>query len=120
LGGNSGQVLTTDGAGNLSWTTVAGVANVTSITSSTAVTEAGVYIINSPTANITVTLPAGNVNLIGKTFNFKDIGGNAFLHPITIATQGGDVIDGNANTAVGAPYNNIVIMYLTTNIWGVM
>jgi len=120
LGGNSGQVLTTDGAGNLSWTTVAGVANVTSITSNTAVTEAGVYIINSPTANITVTLPAGNVNLIGKTFNFKDIGGNAFLHPITIATQGGDVIDGNANTAVGAPYNNIVIMYLTTNIWGVM
>ena len=120
LNGTYGQALITDGAGNLSWSTVAGVANVISIVSNTSVSEAGVYILNSPSANITVTLPAGNANLIGKTFNFKDIGGNAFLHPITIATQGGDVIDGNANAAVAAPYNNIVIMYLTTNIWGVM
>ena len=120
LNGTAGQALITDGTGNLSWSTVAGVANVVSITSNTNVNDDGVYIINSPLANITVTLPAGNANLIGKTFNFKDIGGNAFLHPITIATQGGDVIDGNANAAVAAPYNNIVIMYLTTNIWGVM
>ena len=120
LGGSAGQALITDGTGNLTWSTVAGVANVISITSNTTISADGVYIINSPNANVTVTLPAGNANIIGKTFNFKDIGGNAFLHPITIATQGGDAIDGNATAQVAAPYNNIVIMYLTTNIWGVM
>jgi len=118
LGGSSGQVLTTNGAGNLSWSTVA--TNVTVITANTSVSQDGVYAINSPAANIAVTLPAGNANLIGKTFNFKDIGGNAFLHPVTIIAQGADLIDG-ANTAqVGAPYDNTILMYLTTNVWGVM
>jgi hypothetical protein len=120
LGGSAGQALVTDGTGNLTWSTVAGVANVISITSNTTISTDGVYIINSPNANVTVTLPAGNANIIGKTYNFKDIGGNAFLHPITIATQGLDLIDGNATAQVGAPYNNLVIMYLTTNIWGIM
>ena len=118
LGGSAGQVLTTNGAGNLSWSTVA--TNVTVISANTSVSQDGVYAINSPTANITVTLPAGNANLIGKTFNFKDIGGNAFLHPVTIIAQGADLIDG-ANTAqVAAPYDNTILMYLTTNIWGLM
>jgi hypothetical protein len=94
--------------------------NVTVISANTSVSQDGVYAINSPSANITVTLPAGNANLIGKTFNFKDIGGNAFLHPVTIIAQGADLIDG-ANTAqVGAPYDNTILMYLTTNIWGLM
>ena len=118
LGGSSGQVLTTNGAGNLSWSTVA--TNVTIISATTSVSQDGVYAVNSPAANITITLPLGNAALIGKSFNFKDIGGNAFNYPITISTQGADRIDGATTTQVAAPYDNTVLMYLTFNVWGIM
>ena len=99
-GGASGQVLGTDGAGNLSWVSPSAppAQSVVTVTSNTTMTTStGVYFANG---NLTLTLPAASGNA-GVTFYVKN------LNNQYVTVQGINTVDGASN---------IVLRYLNSAI----
>jgi hypothetical protein len=72
---------------------------MTVVTSNTLLTTGDTYvqIVNSPSAVVTITLPASPNN--GQVFRIKDAGNNAVNYNITVAASGGKVIDNGVGTA---------------------
>jgi hypothetical protein len=89
-GGTSGQVLTTNGSGNLSWTTV-----------STAIVSNGNSNVNIPAANGNVNISAaGNANIVVVTGTGVNVAGN--MSVTGNVTAGNFVTSGSAGNISGA------------------
>jgi hypothetical protein len=78
----------------------AGKANVTTVDAVTYTFLATDYIlsvIHTATASVTITIPSALISILGRLFIIKDAGLNATTNNITIATEGSETIDGQAN-----------------------
>ena len=53
---------------------------------------------------MTLTLPAASALLNGQTYIVKDEGGALNTHPVTVAAQGSDTIDGQSSIVLESPY----------------
>lgn len=120
-GGSDGQVLSTDGTGNLSW--VYGGSRVavnvqTGTSYSIAPTDQVVAFDN--VGNVNVTLPTPE---IGRQIIIKDILGEGRAdNPITISVSnaGTENIDGQTSFELADSYNGIVLIGITATQWIVM
>jgi len=88
--GSADQVLKTDGSGNLDWVDVAGGTSWQAVKTSNFTATAGEgYFVNTTSAAITATLPAGT---IGDEVSFIDYAGTADTNNITVAANGSEKI----------------------------
>jgi hypothetical protein len=111
--GASGNLLSTDGAGVLSWAT-APVFNYTSKSGTYTATDSD-YIINCTSGTFQVSLPASASVVAGKIYNVKNSGAGV----ITVAANGAETIDG-ANTRTLNQYDNVVVANTATGSWIVL
>jgi hypothetical protein len=74
-----------------------------------------VLLINSPTAAVTITLPATPIT--GEAFKFKDVSGQALTYNITISGNGRN-IDGFSTALINTDYGAMELVYnLGLNAW---
>jgi hypothetical protein len=92
--GTSGDALTSDASGTLSWTTMSGGTSWQAVDTSafTAVAGEG-YFCNTTSAAFTATLPAGT---IGDECTFVDYAGTFDTNNLTVAPDGSEKINGTA------------------------
>jgi hypothetical protein len=92
--GTSGDALTSDASGTLSWTTMSGGTSWQAVdtTGFTAVAGEG-YFCNTTSAAFTATLPAGT---IGDECTFVDYAGTFDTNNLTVGRNGSDKINGSA------------------------
>jgi len=92
--GTSGDALTSDASGTLSWTTMSGGTSWQAVDTSafTAVAGEG-YFCNTTSAAFTATLPAGT---IGDECTFVDYAGTFDTNNLTVAPDGSEKIEGTA------------------------
>ena len=80
------------------------------------------YYIGVNGTNVTVTLPLGTSVVQGKTYIIKDesglISGNA-AYRVTIATSGGNLIDGSTSITVTQSYTALTVMWVGT-FWSII
>lgn len=80
------------------------------------------YYIGVNGTNVTVTLPLGSSVIQGKTYVIKDesglISGNA-AYRVTIATSGGNLIDGSAFITVTQSYTALTVFW-TGTFWSII
>jgi len=80
------------------------------------------YYIGVNGTNVTVTLPVGTSVVQGKTYVIKDesglISGDA-AYRVTIATSGGNLIDGSASITVTQSYTALTIFW-TGSFWSII
>lgn len=114
--GTSGQVLTTDGAGGLSFTTAASAPTIQNITVAgpTNITNTSftVALVNFAGA-ATVVLPTPTS---GKRATVKDISGNAGTNNITVGAVSGNV-DGAATKTIATNFGSMSFVADGTNWW---
>lgn len=122
-GGSNNFVVTTDSAGNLSWTakTVLSIHEVNTSTYSPA-NPLVVDIVTVSTAGpVTIILPEPAAEFLGTYLHIKDIwGGGRADNPITISVSGGDTIDGQSNVQITGDFNSIQIAQVDLTSWGVL
>ena len=119
--GFSGQVMTTDGAGNTSWQPLSSlsgssVISVTGVTTSayTATTSYSYYGVEySGVTDIEIPDATG---LNGFTFRVKDERGTASTYPITITPSSGN-IDGNPSVTMSINYMSLTMVARNNNWW---
>ena len=110
----SGDALVSDGAGNLSFTTISGgggsAPSVTTNTSfpltiSTTTGIEEIHLIDNGASAVVVTLPAVATAGTGYKYNIKRLGSGT----VTIETNGSETIDGSANFSIGAQNDSITL-----------
>jgi len=107
-GGNSGQALTTDGSGNLSFGNVASY-TYSSISGNTSLVASTRYIVDTSTANITLTLPSSPT--FGDEIGIIDGTGNASTHAITIARNSSNIQGAASDMTVTTDRAAFVLVY---------
>jgi hypothetical protein len=108
--GDSGQVLSTNGSGVMSWATVGGAYSGFSILTTTANLAAkGQYVCDHPSTAFTVTLPAGSA---GDTIVIA----NAGAATVTIARTSSQKINSVAEDGTLPQGNSIQIVYVSSDI----
>ena len=118
-GGSNNQVLTTDGAGNLSFATPT-TPKLTTATANANATISQQLTFVDAAANVTLTMPAANANTIGQVYYIKDVlGTNRTGNTITIVGDSGQLID-NGNVQIISPYNSVTIVGVSSTTWGVL
>jgi hypothetical protein len=122
LGGNSGQVLTTDGTGNLSWTdSSSGTLTITSILTG------GTYNV-TPDEEVLVIRAAAPIAIVlstpvqvGRRIIIKDfVGNNRIGNNISILGTGGDTVDGAGGFSIDEPYNVISVIGVSSTEWMIL
>jgi len=129
-GGTNGQVLTTDGAGNLSFTTVSGgggaaisngtsYANITASGGNVVLAVAGTIRANVTSTGLDVTgnITSGNANITGQFISTLATGNAPFI--VTSTTQVANLSVATAGTAVtvtGAAQSNITSVGTLSNL----
>ena len=117
--GTSGQFLTTDGAGALSWDTASGAAGWTysAKTASDSPVSAVVDYHYSVTGATTLTLPAAAAGNSGKEIRIKVLGSDT----VTIGRTGGDTIDGVASDhSLTVQYSAVTFVSNGSNGWEII
>lgn len=111
--GTSGQVLSTDGAGALSWASLP-AQGVTAVTTSpyTVLATDGTLSVNCTGGAVTVNLPAA-ASHAGRILHVKkvDSSGNA----VTVEPNGAETIDGASNATVSTQWSTLSIQSDGTN-----
>lgn len=114
--GTSGQVITTDGNGNLSWVTAATSNSWVEKTSNYTASSGDKIIVNSTSSAITITLPANPT--FGDEISIIDGSANAATNNITVDRNTRN-IDGDAANMIldvdGAAFN--IVYYNSTRGW---
>ena len=110
-GGTATYVLSTDGAGNLTWAAPAGMpyASASANFSASANTS---YIVDTSTSSITITLPGSPV--FGQQIGIIDGTGNASTNPITVYGNGSNIQGLNSNMTVNTNRSAFTIVYYNT------
>jgi hypothetical protein len=104
--GTSGQLLSTNGSGSLSWTTVSATPSVLSKSANyTVSTSDGANVVVLCTNTITITLYAASGNS-GKVVNVKNNGTGT----ITIDANASELIDGALTKTISAQYTNLSLV----------
>lgn len=78
----------------------------------------GVLLVNSTAGAVTVTLPTA-AGRAGKSYTVKDWKGQAATNAITVATTGGQTIDGSASATISKAYYALAVISDGTN-WSVV
>ena len=75
----------------------------------------------SATGTGTITLPLGSTVPVGRQYIIKDEGGSSgsFLRRITVATSGGNTIDGSSTRGITSNYGSLTVLW-TGTIWSVI
>ena len=118
--GTSGQALTTNGSGTLSWGTVGGGGSIMTVSSTTTVGAGVSEVVCSGTSNITVTLPAASSYASGTEIDFIWTG-NA-TNTATIQPGGSDTLvlgtDATATIQTDASgWNSLGVRSNGTDTW---
>lgn len=112
--GNSGQLLTTNGLGTLSWITP--TSNIITIDRTVLTTDttiqsgsiSGIYGIRNYSSPVGITLPTSATFSSGaKRFIIVDEGGTAAVQNITIYPNGSDKIIGQDSFIINGAYNSV-------------
>jgi hypothetical protein len=122
LGGASGQVLTTDGTGNLSWSdSSSGLLTITSILTG------GIYNVTSDEevlvirAAAPITIVLATPVQVGRRIIIKDfVGNNRVGNNISILGTGGDTVDGEGGFSIDEPYNVISVVGVSSTEWMIL
>ena len=96
------------------------ISRVREITAAAGTVSADDFIITCDTSSnaIGLTLPAATV--VGKTYQFKDLGNAGTAgREITITAAGSDTIDGDATLVIGSDYANAVLINTASGKWSV-
>jgi hypothetical protein len=129
--GTNGQVLTTNGAGVLNWSTSTGSGNadtsifknvlvITTGTSDTLTSSNHLVIVNKTIHSAhTINLPAGSSVGVGKMFTIKDGSGSASTYNISIIPNGVETIDGISNFPINVNYDSWTVVWNGTS-WSVV
>lgn len=120
--GSSGQAITTDGAGNLSYTTIkSDVLPVTVISSASTHTALAseCVIIRAVAGPLAVTLPDGQGLPVGKLFTVKDGNGLAATHMISIYPHAGQTIDGLSGIGIAVEWESVTVVW-TGSGWAII
>jgi hypothetical protein len=109
--GTSNQVLTTDGSGNLSFSTVSGGAAWQAVVTSslTVVAKAG-YFVNTSAAAITATLPASPT--LGDFISFVDYSGTFDTNNLTVARNGNPIQGDASDLTVAVERAGFTLVYV--------
>jgi hypothetical protein len=108
VGGNSGQALTTDGSGNLTFGNVSSYAYA-SVSGNVTLTSATRYIVDTSSGNITLTLPS--TPTFGDEVGIIDGTGNASTNNITVARNGSNIQGSASNLTVTTDRAAFVLVY---------
>lgn len=118
--GAAGEVLRTDGAGILSWVSVATPSFAIISVAISTLLDATYYtvLVDATAAPIAITLPlASGAN--GRVYNVKKI--DATANAVTITRTGGDLIDGATTQALTVQYQARSVQALAaTNTWNII
>jgi hypothetical protein len=77
--------------------------------------------VNTAGGSFTLTLPTITANIIGQIFRIKDLGGDCFYYPVTIARGGADVIDGGfVSTTLAADFGMIGLYAQALGQWAIV
>lgn len=122
LGGEDGQVLQTDGNGNLSWAYGGQIVTVNNVTTASYSIQANDQVVTFGfNGDVTVTLPDPSV---GRQIIIKDVLGAArdSVNTITVTVNnaGTQTIDGEPNFVIADAYNGIVLIAVSATAWIVM
>lgn len=100
--GTSGQVLQSNGAAAPTWTNMSAkeltTLSVTGNITIGAASEDIVFLVQTASSAITITLPAVSGVNAGRRYHFKDVSGNAGTNPITLVPDGSDSVEGVASS----------------------
>jgi hypothetical protein len=120
LGGSDGQILSTDGAGNLSWISGGAQVNVTPVDDpSYTVLPTDQLLIVSQDSSTTINLPS-TVD-IGRQIIIKDVlGANRSDAKPIIISAGTNEIDGQSSFRIEEPYNGVTVIGATSGTWVLM
>jgi len=122
LGGASGQVLTTDGTGNLSWSDSSG-----GLLTITSILTGGIYNVTSDEevlvirAAAPITIVLATPVQVGRRIIIKDfVGNNRIGNNISIVGSGGDTVDGAGGFSIDEPYNVISVIGVSSTEWMIL
>lgn len=122
LGGSSGQVLTTDGTGNLAWEDSGG-----GLLTITSILTGGIYNV-TPDEEVLVIRAAAPITIVlatpvqvGRRIIIKDfVGNNRVGNNISILGTGGDTVDGAGGFSIDEPYNVISVIGVSSTEWMIL
>ena len=116
----SGDVLATfnsTGIANLKRTFVTVSGQITASTSTAAVGNYQVYLVNTTNGAVTLEISSADI-LSGATFLIKDAGGNATTNPITLTTEGNQLFNGSTATRIiNLSYASLSLVSDGNSLW---
>ena len=122
LGGANGQVLTTDGTGNLAWEDGGG-----GLLTITSILTGGIYNVTSDEevlvirAAAPITIVLATPVQVGRRIIIKDfVGNNRVGNNISIFGTGGDTVDGAGGFSIDEPYNVISVIGVSSTEWMIL
>ena len=83
--------------------------NDTSVTS--------IHVSYTATGAVTITIASDQIAIVGRTFTIKDTGLNAAANTITVATEGAEEIEGEANLVMAVDGMSITLQSDGSNLW---